>query len=108
MIGSAGRVRSEWESESLIVQSQAIPAYRDLTTIDVPATATGPAIDAGGTASVGAFRYVRAWAAEFVDFIDAIREDRDPRVTGEDGVRVLEITDAVIESGRGGEPVMLR
>ena len=34
-------------------------------------------------------------------------EDRDPTVTGEDGVRVLEITDAVLASGRTAQPVDL-
>jgi myo-inositol 2-dehydrogenase/D-chiro-inositol 1-dehydrogenase len=48
---------------------------------------------------------VRSWAAELGEFIAAIREDRPPAVTGEDGVRVLEITDAVLESARLGEPV---
>jgi predicted dehydrogenase len=42
-----------------------------------------------------------------MEFIAAIQEDRPPAVSGEDGVRVLEITDAVIESGRTGRPVAL-
>ena len=105
IIGSAGLLRSEWESNALVVQSRAIDAYKERTTIEVEADATGPGVKLGATASVSGFRYVRAWAAEFMDFIGAIREDREPRVSGEDGVRVLEITDAVIESGKTGEPV---
>jgi len=107
IIGSAGLLRSEWESNALVVQSRAIEAYKDLTVIEVPAEATGPAVKLGTMASVTGFKYVRAWAAEFMDFIAAIREDREPRVSGEDGVRVLEITDAVIESGKTGKVVEL-
>jgi myo-inositol 2-dehydrogenase/D-chiro-inositol 1-dehydrogenase len=49
--------------------------------------------------------YIRVWAAEFVEFITAIKENRDPSVTGEDGVRVLEVIDAAFESARTGKPV---
>ena len=87
------------------MQSTAIDAYREPTIIRVSEDATGPAVQHGDMASVTGFRYVRAWAAEFVEFIAAIREDRDPAVTGEHGVRVLEITDAVFKSGRSGQPV---
>lgn len=107
VLGSAGRLRSEWESDELFVQSQAVEAYRDPTTIRVHAESVGPKIGAGNKASVTGFKYVRAWADEFVDFISAINDDRDPAVTGEDGVRVLEITDAVFESGKTGLPVDL-
>ncbi len=108
VFGDAGRIHSEWESNALTVQSRNLPAYGDPTTIEVPAEATGPPVRLGDMASVNACRYSRAWAAEFVEFIAAIREDRRPRVTGEDGVRVLEITDAVFDSGRSGRPVLFR
>lgn len=107
LIGSSGRLRSEWESNALVVQSQANPAYRDLTTIEVPAESVGPPAGLGVMASVSGFKYVRAWAAEFMDFIAAIREDREPAVNGEAGLRVLEICDAVIESGKTGKPISL-
>ena len=41
-------------------------------------------------------------------WVAAIAEGREPPVTGEDGLRVLEIIDAVFESGRSGSPVALR
>ncbi|PIY49814.1 MAG: hypothetical protein COZ06_12635 [Armatimonadetes bacterium CG_4_10_14_3_um_filter_66_18] len=107
VLGSAGRVRSEWESPDVFVQSTAISAYRQETLIRVPDESVGPKVALGDKASVTGFKYVRAWAEEFADFLAAIREDRDPAVTGEDGVRVLEITDAVFESGRTGLPVAL-
>ena len=108
VLGTAGRVRSEWEREGLFVQSTAIEAYREPTTIRVPEDTIGPRVALGDKVSLTGFRYIRAWADEFVEFISAIREDRDPCVSGEDGVRVLEITDAVFESGRTGMPVEMR
>ena len=107
VLGSSGRLRSEWESNALFVHSQAIEAYKEPTTIEVPEDATGPSVPFGVMASVSGFKYVRAWAAEFMDFIAAIKENREPSVTGEDGVRVLEITDAVIESGKTGKLINL-
>ena len=107
VLGSAGRVRSEWESNVLVVQSQAIEAYRDPTTIQVPPGATGPKVAVGATASLAGFKYVRAWAAEFMEFVAAVREGREPCVNGDDALRVLQITDAVIESGKTGMPVEL-
>ena len=107
VLGTAGRLRSEWESNEIFVQSTAVDAYRDPTTIVVPEEATGPALEHGQMASATGFAYVRAWAAQFVEFIAAIHEDRDPAITGEDGVRVLEITDAVFQSGRSGSAVDL-
>ncbi|MFC1597077.1 Gfo/Idh/MocA family protein [Planctomycetota bacterium] len=107
VLGSAGRLRSEWERGEIFVQSTAVDAYRDPTTILVPDEATGPPLEHGQMASATGFRYVRAWAAEFADFIAAIRDDRDPAVTGDDGLRVLEITDAVFQSGRTAQPVEL-
>jgi len=105
IVGSEGRLRSEWESNALAVQSRTVPQYKDLTTIDVDPAITGPATKLGTMASVTSFKYVRSWAAEFMEFIAAIQENRPPRVSGEDGVRVLEICDAVIESGKTGRPV---
>jgi predicted dehydrogenase len=107
IVGSEGRLRSEWESSSVVVQSRKVPEYRDLTRIEVDPAATGPATGPGTRASVSGFKYVRAWAAEFVEFVAAIQEDRAPRVSGADGVTVLEIADAVIESGRTGKAVTL-
>lgn len=47
----------------------------------------------------------RAMVAEFVD---GIRENRPPRVTGMDGYRALEVALAAYESVRTGQPVRLR
>ncbi len=39
------------------------------------------------------------------DFVDAIRTDREPRVTGEEALKVHRLIDALIETGRTGAPV---
>lgn len=49
----------------------------------------------------------RGHAAQLGDMVAAIREDREPRVTGEDGRRPLEIVLAVYESSRTGGEVSL-
>lgn len=46
-------------------------------------------------------------AYQLRDVIDAIRNDRQPAVTGEDGRRVVAIIQGVYESGRTGRPVKL-
>jgi UDP-N-acetyl-2-amino-2-deoxyglucuronate dehydrogenase len=43
--------------------------------------------------------------AQIADFLEAIDEDRDPLVTGEDGRKVIEIITAVYRSQRDGKPV---
>ena len=41
------------------------------------------------------------------DFVDMIREDREPSVSGEDGLRALEVALAAYESARRAEPILL-
>jgi predicted dehydrogenase len=105
ILGTAGRLRTEWESHCVWIESQVVDAYRHFTQIEVPADAYIPGPVAGACASLASHRYVRAWGAELAEFAAAIREGRDTLVTGEDGVRVLEVTDAVFESGSTGEAV---
>jgi predicted dehydrogenase len=45
--------------------------------------------------------------AMIAEFVAAIREDRTPRVTGEDGYRAVEVALAAYESAKSGEPVRL-
>lgn len=66
-----------------------------------------PDASAGGTgADPMAFPhdYHRAVMA---DFIEAITTGRDPRVTGEEALKVHRLIDALIEAGRSGETVRL-
>jgi predicted dehydrogenase len=81
--------------------------YRHLTHIHVPPDANLPPVNSSRQVSLVTHFYIRAWAAALSEFVEAINDDRDPSVTGEDGVRVLEVTDAVFQSGRTGETVPL-
>jgi myo-inositol 2-dehydrogenase / D-chiro-inositol 1-dehydrogenase len=59
---------------------------------------------------VGTFRsdvelFVDAYTAEFVEFADAVREQRRPAVTGEDARRALSVALACIDSVSTGAPV---
>ena len=43
--------------------------------------------------------------AVMADFVEAIRTGRDPKVTGEEALKVHRLIDALIETGRTGRPV---
>jgi predicted dehydrogenase len=91
VLGSAGRVRSDWwPTNSLYIHSTALPAYKNPTTIIIP-----------GDPAKGMY------TAELREFAAAIREDREPAVSGEDGLRTLQVIDAAFESAREGHPVEL-
>jgi predicted dehydrogenase len=105
LLGSKGRIHAEWESNVLTIQSQVVDAYKNLTHIEVPVAAYLPAPAAGARASLASHAYIRMWAAELGEFAAAITQGRDPAVTGEDGVRVLQVTDAAFESARSSKPV---
>jgi UDP-N-acetyl-2-amino-2-deoxyglucuronate dehydrogenase len=45
--------------------------------------------------------------AVMADFVDAIRTGREPRVTGEEALKVHRLIDALIETGRVGRPVQV-
>lgn len=65
---------------------------------------TGPDGSAGGTgADPMAFPH-DYHRAVMVDFIDAIEAGREPKVTGDEALKVHRLIDALIESGRGGRP----
>lgn len=46
--------------------------------------------------------------AVMADFAEAIAEGRDPKVTGEEALKVHRLIDALIETGRTGAPVRVR
>jgi len=107
IIGTAGRMRSEWQSRRLYIHSQKIEAYKQPTELEVPLQPYIPALPATAIGSLAAFRYLPMWAAEMHEFADAINHQREPSVTGEDGVVLLQVADAIFESGRTGEPVAI-
>jgi len=106
VLGTAGRIRVQWESDVLTIQSTVIPEYANLTEITVPPTAYLPPPGYDARASLRSSAYIRTWANELTEFANSIREGRPPSVSGEDGVGVLEVLDAAFESARtGGMPV---
>lgn len=50
---------------------------------------------------------VETFERQFLDFGDAIRTGRQPRVSGEEGYQALEIVDAIYRSSRSGDKVIL-
>jgi predicted dehydrogenase len=107
LIGTEGRMRSEWQSNKLYIESRNIPAYNQPTELAVPLQPYIPPLPGSAAASVVTFRYLPMWAAEMHEFIDAITAGREPSVTGADGVRFLEVADAIFASARTGQPVRL-
>ena len=107
VVGTEGRLRSEWESHRLYVESRVVGEYSHPTVIDVPVGFAQPACLRNAVSRLSGYKYIRDWGAEVMEFITAIREDREPAIPGEDGVRCLEVCDAVFESGRTGRPVDL-
>jgi len=105
VIGSAGRLRAVWESPEVYVESRTLPEYSLGVRIEVPATAHHPEFPPDAGARLSGFKYVRSWGAEIGEFIDAIEEGRDPSPSGEDGVRVLQVTDAIFASAESGRAV---
>lgn len=102
VIGSAGRLRAVWESPEIYVESRALPEYAMGARIEVPADAHHPEFPSDARARLSGFKYVRSWGAEISEFIDAIEQGRDPSPSGEDGVRVLQVTDAIFRSAETG------
>jgi predicted dehydrogenase len=50
---------------------------------------------------------IEPFERQFLDFGDAIRQGRKPRVAGEEGYQALEVVDAVYRSCRTGQKVVL-
>lgn len=88
IFGTAGRVRAEWPGMVLTVQSSALPAYNNPTTIGVQGESHRP-----------------MYVAELCEFIAAIRGQRQPAISGEDGLRTLAVLDAVVASAQAGARV---
>lgn len=107
IIGTAGRMRVEWESPELYIESQKLPEYRQPTRLVVGPEGFLPPLDLQSRGSLIAFKYLRNWAAELHEFCSAILQNRPPAVLPEEGVDVLHVIEAVYTSGRQGEPVSL-
>ena len=90
VIGTAGRVRADWPSGVVELQSSVLEEYRHPTTIR-------PKRDLRSA----------MYRAEMQAWVYALVEQRQPPITAANGVRVLEIIDAVFESSETATPVTL-
>jgi len=107
IMGTAGRMRVEWESPELYIESQNLPEYRQPTRLVVAPEGFLPPLDSQARGSLVAFKYLRIWAAELYEFCSAILQDRNPPILPEEGVNVLRVIEAVYESAQQGQPVSL-
>jgi predicted dehydrogenase len=90
VVGVDGRGRSEWRPDyGLRIHSRRIPEF------ETPRTLTQPPMPID-----------RGCIAELTEFARSILESRPPCVTGEDGLRVLEVLDAIVLSAESGRPVV--
>ena len=91
-VGVAGRGRSEWRPHyGLKVQSRRVPSYASPPELAL----TPPTLE-------------RSCVAELTEFANSIREVRQPCVTGDDALHVLEVLDAITLSADSGQAVTLR
>ena len=90
VIGTAGSVRSDWLGGTVWVRSEVLEEYNRPTTKRFDA----------GFGGLMLRDEMEAW-------VSSVAQDQEPPITGEDGVRVLEIIDAVFESGKRAMPVIL-
>jgi predicted dehydrogenase len=90
-VGADGRARSEWRPDyGLRIHSRRVPEF------ETPRTLTQAPLTID-----------RGCVAELTEFASSILESRPPSVTGEDGLRVLEVLDAITLSAESGQPVMI-
>ena len=90
IIGSDGRIRADWPSNVVQVHSRALPEYSHPTTIRPQKLLTA-----------------EMYRDEVTDWADSLSQKREPPITADDGLNVLQVIDAVFESGRTGMPVIL-
>ncbi len=93
-LGREGRVRSEWSPNPawnvLRVGGKGLEGYAESRDIPVTGDPWHP-----------------LFVAELNDFAKAVAEDRDPPIIAADALRVWQVLDAVVESGKSGAPVKL-
>ena len=90
VVGSEGYMKSDWRENCLFIQSLRMVDYANPTTIQFTEDPVYPMFE-----------------RELREFVKAVLEDRTPAITGLDGVRVLEVIDAVFKSSRMGKTVQL-
>ncbi len=88
VIGDAGRVRSDWPTGTMTVESATSHEFDAPTTLQLTDVASSS-----------------IYQAELREFVGAIRTARAPGAAGQDAVRALAVFEAIRESAERGEPV---
>ena len=93
VMGTAGRIKSEWPSNIINVVSETVEEYRHPTLIVPPEPRA----------------YVQKMYRDELDaWVTSVNGRTSPPITVDDGVNVLEVISAVFESGRSNSPITLR
>ena len=90
VMGTEGRIKTDWPTNSVSVYSETMPEYRH-TAVMRPKKLLNEEMYQD---------QMQAWVTSIV-------EKKQPPITADDGVKVLEVIDAVFESERTGRPVIL-
>ena len=93
VIGDKGAARADWVlGDSILrIHSQVERAYSEPTMIRFQTR--------------GQFTHI--YVKELQEFVSSIIENRKPAITGEDGLNVLKVTDAVFRSSNEHKPIVL-
>ena len=93
VMGTAGRIKSEWPSNIINVVSETVEEYRHPTLIAPPEPRA----------------YVEKMYRDELDaWVQSVNDRTSPPITVDDGVNVLEVISGVFESGMTHSPVTLR
>jgi predicted dehydrogenase len=90
VMGSAGRIRADWPSNVVEVYSETMRDFNDPVTIR-PKRLTN----------------FEMYQAELTRWAESLAQKTAPPMTVDDGINMLQVLDAVFESGRTGKPVTL-
>lgn len=94
VIGDKGAARADWVlGDSILrIHSKVDKEYSEPTMIRFQTR--------------GQFTHI--YVKELQEFVNSILEDRTPAITGEDGLNVLKVTDAVFRSSNEHKPIVLK
>ena len=90
IFGSAGRIRAEWPSNFVYAYSEVLPEYNQPVVIQPKNV-----------------KPLEMYEAELDLWIHSLSKKTQPPMTVDDGINMLQIIDAVFESGKTGLPVTL-